>query len=167
MVPQVERLAADYGIPVHSSGGFDSLTAKHDLALLLAGWGRAEVLHLGDHDPSGVHVFSSLAEDLQALAGPDADLRFTRLAVTPVQITAMNLPTAPAKETDCRAFSGETVQAEAIPPDGLADIVRDAIAERLDHAAFAAVRRQEHAAREWAERSLLPLFDQADGGEPR
>ena len=53
MVPQVERVAAPFGIPVSSGGGFDSLTAKHDLACLLAGWGRAEVLHIGDHDPSG------------------------------------------------------------------------------------------------------------------
>ena len=28
----------------------------------------AEVLHIGDHDPSGVHVFSSMAEDVQAFA---------------------------------------------------------------------------------------------------
>ncbi len=40
MLPQVQRIADPYGIAVHSSGGFDSLTAKHDLA---KGWapGRA------------------------------------------------------------------------------------------------------------------------------
>lgn len=30
MVPQLERVAAPYSIPVYSSGGFDSVTAKHN-----------------------------------------------------------------------------------------------------------------------------------------
>jgi glycine/D-amino acid oxidase-like deaminating enzyme len=51
MVPQVERVAAPFGVPISSGGGFDSLAAKRDLARLLAKWGRAEVLHIGDHDP--------------------------------------------------------------------------------------------------------------------
>ena len=35
MLPQVERVAGPYGIPVQSSGGFDSLTAKYGLAEFL------------------------------------------------------------------------------------------------------------------------------------
>jgi hypothetical protein len=41
------------------------------------------------------------------------------------------LETAPPKVTDRRAFSGATCQAEAIPPDVLAQILRDAIEARL------------------------------------
>jgi hypothetical protein len=44
----------------------------------------------------------------------------------------MRLPTAPAKLTDRRAFEGDTVQAEAIPPDVLSDLVRQAIILRQD-----------------------------------
>jgi hypothetical protein len=47
---------------------------------------------------------------------------FTRLAVTPAQITELELSTAPAKEIDRRSFAGETTQVEAIPPDVLAAI---------------------------------------------
>jgi hypothetical protein len=46
------------------------------------------------------------------------------------QIGAWSLPTAPPKATDRRAFAGETLQAEAIPPDQLAAIVREAIEAR-------------------------------------
>ena len=42
--------------------------------------------------------------------------------MTPEQIEAMALPTAPAKAADKRAFEGETCQAEAIAPDDLAGI---------------------------------------------
>jgi hypothetical protein len=71
------------------------------------------------------------------------DIRFTRLAVTPEQIAALHLPTAPAKETDRRSFEGETVQCEAIPPDVLARIVTSAIEQRIDRPAYDAVLRQE------------------------
>lgn len=142
MADQLTRVGEPYGVPVFSSGGFDSVTVKHEAALAFAKFGRVEVLHIGDHDPSGVHVFSSLEEDVRAFVAhfnPEARIVFTRLAVTPEQITAYDLPTAPAKKTDKRAFTGQTVQAEALPPDVLARIVEDAIWTRLDHAQFNAV----------------------------
>jgi hypothetical protein len=71
---------------------------------------------------------------------------FTRLAVTPEQIAALSLPTAPPKSTDPRRFVGEeTVQAEAIPPDVLAEIVQQAIDERLDGDVLLRVRAEEAA----------------------
>ena len=134
MVPQIERIADPYGISVQSAGGFDSLTCKHDLALKLGEWPAVEILHIGDYDPSGAHIFSSLAEDVQALArdlGKAGKLMFSRLVVTRRQIDELRLPTAPPKETDRRSFNDtETVQAEAIPPDVLARIVQNAIDQR-------------------------------------
>jgi len=149
MAPMLARAANPYGVAVLSSGGFDSLTAKHDLARELAGAGRTEVLHIGDHDPSGVHLFTALSEDVGAmvrgLGGPVPT--FTRLAVTEAQIAALGLPTAPPKPTDRRAFTGDTVQAEAIPPDVLSRMVADAIAARQDAAIRAAVLDREGEAR--------------------
>lgn len=155
MVPQLQRVAAPYGIPVLSSGGFDSVTSKYEMAVEMAGMGRVEVLHIGDHDPSGVHIFSSLAEDITAFTysyGGETD--FFRLAVVPDQIEAFGLPTAPPKPTDNRSFSGETCQAEAIPPDQLADILRGAIDERLDRDAYQLILRRESEARRTIVQSL-------------
>lgn len=138
MAPMLARTALPYGVPVLTSGGFDSLTAKHDLARELSdalGRGeRVEVLHLGDLDPSGVHLFSALAEDVRAMCRTICrDLpAFTRLAVTPEQAARLALPTAPPKATDRRRFEGNTVQCEAIAPDVLAAILRDAIEARRD-----------------------------------
>jgi hypothetical protein len=58
---------------------------------------------------------------------------FTWLAVTPEQ---------PKKDTDNRAFNGETCQAEAVAPDVLPQIVRTAIEARIDPAALHRVRDQ-------------------------
>jgi hypothetical protein len=67
MVPQLQRIADPFGIGVHSSGGFDSVTAKHQIAQLCTD-APVTVLHIGDHDPSGVHCFSSLSEDVASFA---------------------------------------------------------------------------------------------------
>lgn len=132
MVPQLERVCEPYSIPVYSSGGFDSVTVKHDMAASFARLGRVRILHIGDHDPSGVHIFGSLDEDVRAFIGEfGGDAEFIRLAVIPDDIVLFDLPTAPPKETDRRNFTGETVQAEALPPDVLATILRNAIEDEF------------------------------------
>ncbi len=149
MAPMLARVANPYGVPVLTSGGFDSLTAKHDLARELAAamdqGDPAEVLHLGDLDPSGVHLFSALAEDVAALCRAlcGAEPAFTRLAVTREQADRLGLPTAPAKSTDRRRFTGETVQCEAIDPATLADLLREAIEARRDPEATGAMLARE------------------------
>ena len=151
MAPQLERVASAYSVPVLSSGGFDSVTVKRSLGLEFVNFGWVEVLHIGDHDPSGVHIFSSLAEDVQEFAAgeamrqgkPEPLVEFERLAVTPEQISEYGLPTVPAKRTDRRSFEGETCQCEALPPDVLAAIVEHAITTRLDEDALADVKREE------------------------
>jgi hypothetical protein len=148
MAPQLARVCAPYDIVVRSSGGFDSVTEQHRLAEQLSGDLPAEVLHIGDHDPSGAHIFLALEENVRAFADERrGDVSFTRLAVTPAQVGQLNLPTAPPKPGDKRAFAGETCQAEAIAPDILADILRQAIEQRIDHAAYAAVLQREEEAR--------------------
>jgi hypothetical protein len=149
MAPQLAEAADPYGVPVIASGGFDSVTAKHELACELVRFGRAEVLHIGDLDPSGVHLFASLAEDVTAMIGGlgGCPPTFSRLAVTTEQVAAMGLPTAPPQPTDPRRFEGATVQAEAIPPDVLSALVVDAIVSRQNAEIRAEMLGREQALR--------------------
>jgi hypothetical protein len=148
MVPQLQRIADPFGIAVRFSGGFDSVTAKHQIARQ---WTDAPVtvLHIGDNDPSGVHCFSFVSEDVASFADHyGGDVQFVRLAVTPEQAAFYELPTAPPKPTDQRRFDGdETWQAEALDPRDLADIVRGAIEKRIDRAAYERVLEEEGVAR--------------------
>jgi hypothetical protein len=157
MVPQLARIVEPFGITVTSSGGFDSVTEKHNFAAELARHGRpTEVLSIGDQDASGVSMFASYLEDVAAFCRDlGGEATFTRLAVTPQQIHDLRLPTAPPKPTDRRAFRGQTCQAEAIAPDVLADILRSAIEARIDHAAYARVLRRERKVR----RELIARLD--------
>jgi hypothetical protein len=179
MLPQLARIANPYGIDVYSCGGFDSLTEKYKQAEAITKANRpTEVLHIGDHDPSGGSMFNALSEDVQAFAssglvrirdpecgmtpfGPPRSSRpvqFSRLAVTPQQITDLRLPTAPPKPSDNRAFRGQTCQAEAIAPDVLADILRRAIESRIDRAAYQRILEKEERERAEVIQRLRPTL---------
>jgi hypothetical protein len=136
MVPQLATVANPYGVTVLSGSGFDSVTDKYKFAKALADQDRpTEVLHIGDHDPSGAHIFLALQEDVEAFTAElGGEASFT---------PRYRLPTAPPKKTDKRAFRGRTCQAEALPPDVLAAILRDAIEDRYDMQVLAAVKRRE------------------------
>ncbi|MEE8408304.1 MAG: tyrosine-type recombinase/integrase [Myxococcota bacterium] len=74
MVPQATRVAHELGVPVYSSGGFDSLTTKREAAQRILERHRPTVvLHIGDYDPSGLSIFDSAAEDITAMVR-DLDL---------------------------------------------------------------------------------------------
>jgi hypothetical protein len=155
MVPQLFRITDPYGIPVMSSGGFDSITEKHTLAFENT---NTEVLHVGDLDAHGDRDFVALAEDVSAFANYYGNhVSFTRLAVVcnpdNDQVKRLNLPTSPhipkrnkRGEITSPAYPHNfTCQAEAIPPDELARIVREAIEDRIDWKAYNKVLRREKA----------------------
>lgn len=150
MLPQVQRVADPYSIEVMTSSGFDSLTAKKQLADMIAGESRpVTVLHVGDYDPSGVCIFDSVAADVKAFINSRHDVNFERIAVTPEQIERYALPTAPAKKTDRRGNGiSETCQAEALPPDVLASEIEVAIDRHIDRAIFNADIQQEDCERQ-------------------
>lgn len=163
MVPQAARVAAHYGIPVFSSGGFDSVTAKFQAARRFLARGKPTiVLHAGDHDPSGLSVFDSAAEDIgQMCADLDADHpapQFRRVAVTPEQIQRFALVEAPRKEGDRRGnWTGGTVQAEALRPADLAAEIRRAIEDVIDSSALARVLVAEEEERGTLSKRLAEL----------
>ena len=161
MVPQLQKVAEFYGVTVRSSGGFDSTTVKHSLGLHYANQQKPVIfLHVGDLDPSGEHICSNLGEDVGAFAahyGGQASV--LRIAVTADQQRAFDLPTAPAKKNDRRSFSADfTVQAEALPPNALAAIVRDAIEAQLDMEALGLAQSHQATLREDLQQRVAVLI---------
>lgn len=170
MVPQAVRVANPYGVPVYSCGGFDSVTAKYDAAQRAVAAERPTiVLHIGDHDPSGVSLYTAAAEDVAQLAydlGGKHSVTFYRVAVTVEQVERHQLPTAPAKKDDKRGawLGGGTVQAEALPPDVLAAELRHAVETVLDLTTYRALLRQERAERD---QLVVRVGSLVHGGEAR
>ena len=92
-----------YDVPLMVARGYASLSFLHSAAEGISEIGKpAYIYHLGDYDPSGVNAGEKIEETLRELA-PDAEIHFERLAVTPDQISAWNLPTRPTKASDSRA----------------------------------------------------------------
>jgi hypothetical protein len=168
MVPQMVRVAEPFGVPVLSGGGFDSVSVKYDLGREVARSERlVRLLHVGDYDPSGVHLFTSLMEDIRAFArdlNPRAQFEAVRVAILPEHVAAYGLQTAPKKATDNRSFEGVdgdadgTVQAEALDPADLAALVESALRRGWDEEAAARLEERESEERArvqaWLERSL-------------
>jgi hypothetical protein len=152
MLPQIVKAVGLYGLPVISSSGFDSLTMKYELAQDIIDDGRPTVVfHIGDLDPSGVCIFDSVQADVEAFVGSDQQLLFNRIALTPEQVSLYNLPTVPPKATDKRGEGiKETCQAEALPPDKLAEIAKEAVLKYFDLAQY-----EEDAIAEQQEREYL------------
>ena len=164
MLPQLDDVAEPFSVRVYSSGGFDSLTAKKDLADRICRKGKPTIiLHLGDFDPSGESIFDSVAQDVAAFVEADrphglVTVEFHRVALTRDQVREYDLPTAPPKATDTRSkgWDGGTCQLEALPPDVIAGILEKQIERHLDPDQLASDWEQEAADREEITRLLLP-----------
>ncbi|WP_346763913.1 hypothetical protein [Rhodobacter sp. SGA-6-6] len=164
MLPQLHDAASPYSVQVYSSGGFDSLTAKKDLADRICRIEKPTViLHLGDYDPSGESIFDSVAEDVAAFVEADRrhgliTVQFERVALTASQVRIYDLPTAPPKATDSRSkgWTGGTCQLEALPPDIIAQILREAIERHIDFVQYGMDEASEKREREEVSRLLLP-----------
>jgi hypothetical protein len=102
------------------------------------------VLYVGDFDPAGLDIGNSIEDRLARYGAPD-DLEFRRLAVTPWQVSALRLPGHGLNPNhpepvlarfravcDEHGLAYEAVEAEALPPETLRLLVRDAIGGYID-----------------------------------
>ena len=157
MMPQLARVTHRYSVPVYSCSGFDSLTAKYDLAEAIAQAhtyrGRQTViLHLGDMDPSGETIFDAIRDDVYGFLEVDVPHKrgediaiFERVALTEELVEEYNLPTDPAKESSHSAGWGgrRACQLEALAPNVLANILGMAIEGHMDQDILKADREAE------------------------
>ena len=84
---------------------------------------------------------------------PGVPIHFTKLAVTERQIIEWNLPTRPTKTSDSRAkrWKGDSVELDAISPNLLRQLVRDAIERHVTPERLAVIEAAEASEREGAE----------------
>ena len=98
------------------------------------------VLHMGDHDPSGIDMTRDI-EDRLSLFGSECEVR--RIALNMDQINAFNPPPNPAKMTDSRAsdyiheFGNSSWELDALSPDQLNSLITDQIDEIYDKETWA------------------------------
>lgn len=111
-----------------ASGRMFRQTKKHQQVI---------VLHLGDHDPSGIDMTRDIEGRLK-LFSFSAPIEIRRLALTMEQIGEINPPPNPAKFTDSRyegyvaEYGDESWELDALEPQYIVDLIEQAILEVRD-----------------------------------
>lgn len=144
-------VTSEFDVPLMVARGYSSLTFLHEAAEYMAGENRpVYVYHLGDRDPSGVDAANKIESTLRELA-PGAEIHFERLAVLPEQVSAWSLPTRPTKMSDSRSrnWIGDSVELDAVHPDALRKLVRNAIERHIPHEQVKVVRVAEESEQAW------------------
>ena len=139
-----------YDVPLMVARGYASLSFLYSAAEYINTLTvPVYIYHLGDYDPSGVNAGEKIEETLRELA-PNADIVFERIAVTPGQISYLDLPTRPTKKSDTRSkgFGDISVELDAIDPNVLREIVREAIERHLPADQFEILKAAEQSERE-------------------
>lgn len=131
----------------------DPLLSWSEAAAQEHGLPRIVVLYLGDHDPSGIDMTRDVRERLSLLADR-IPLEVHRLALNMDQVRRLRPPENPAKVTDSRAgayierFGRKSWELDAVTPDQLAALVRDATVKLRDESLWATAVARETAYRE-------------------
>ncbi len=126
----LERTCREWDVPLLAAKGYPSASALREMAKnrLIGASDRGQIvviLHLGDHDPSGIDMSRDLEQRLQLFGGADMRMTFERIALNYSQVLEVNPPPNPAKVTDSRAdgyikrFGPVSWELDALSPEYL------------------------------------------------
>ena len=109
------------------------------------------IIHLGDHDPSGIDMTRDIQERLEMFG---ADVYVKRVALTMNQVNTYNPPPNPAKITDSQCgkyidqYGDESWELDALEPQMLTKLITNEVTALRDNAIYQAVCDRE-AAEKW------------------
>lgn len=125
----VESVCRKLNIPFLSCRGYTSQSEMWQSAMRLVDLERKQhtvVLHLGDHDPSGIDMTRDIEQRLQMFG---SSMELIRIALNMDQIEEYSPPPNPAKVTDSRfdayqqKFGMESWELDALEPSVLVDLI--------------------------------------------
>jgi hypothetical protein len=141
-------LCDEYGVPLLPCRGQAPKRFVYDSAQAYGRIGKpVTVLYVGDFDPCGLDIGNSVRDRISRYLPPGCgvEVDFQRIAITGQQVLEENLPghglnrnIAPAVRerflAECSAYGipGEAVEAEAMRPDDLRDLVTDHVVSHVD-----------------------------------
>ena len=142
LVGVLERTCNQYDVPLLAARGYPSSSVLYDFAqnhIIHKSMHKQHIIiHLGDHDPSGIDMTRDLTERLNLLCGGPVNLAVERIALNYDQIEELRPPKNPAKDTDSRfesyrkKFGSSSWELDALSPQFLNDLVESKINEFID-----------------------------------
>jgi hypothetical protein len=135
----VGRVCAELDLDHFSCRGYPSLTSMWEASQRLREQrekGKKNViLHLGDHDPSGLDMSRDIQDRLLTFGVP---IELRRIALNRDQVDALGLVPNPTKLTDSRAadyirqHGHESWELDALDPSFISDLIRNEVASLRD-----------------------------------
>ncbi len=155
LVGVIEGICNELDVPYFACRGYTSQSEM---------WGAAQrlierekrgktttIIHLGDHDPSGVDMTRDIQDRLK-LFGSTAIIH--RIALVYDQIEQYNPPPNPAKTTDARyqsyadKYGDESFELDALEPRVIVDLIREAVQDRIDQDVWEEALEQQKTGRD-------------------
>lgn len=134
----VSQICRKLDVPHFSCRGYTSQSEMWSAAQRFINQGHREsrtIIHLGDHDPSGIDMTRDIQERLEMFG---ADVYVKRVALTMEQIQTYNPPPNPTKLSDARAtsyiaeFGHECWELDALEPRVITELIRNEVTALLD-----------------------------------
>lgn len=151
LIDIVGQAAAKWHCDYFSCRGYVSATSMKEAAERFQRYERQGVdvivLHLGDHDPSGVNMSFDMERRLTRMGVTNFKLH--RIALSMAQVKRYDLPPNPTKLTDTRAksyidrYGTSCWELDALPPDVLNALIVKNILKYLDRPKYDAIVKEE------------------------
>lgn len=151
LVGVLENVCNDLDVPFFSCRGYTSQSEMWAAAMRLKAYRNQDqkplVLHLGDHDPSGIDMTRDIQDRLNEFSEGKIELR--RLALNMPQVQQYNPPPNPAKLTDSRCegyireHGTESWELDALEPSVISKLIRSEVMAVRDEAKWKAALAEE------------------------
>lgn len=178
LVGVLDPVCRKYDVPLLAARGYPSSSVLREFAMLkimpaLNAGQDVTVLHLGDHDPSGIDMTRDLTEKLELFSEShafDTILHINRIALTMDQIDDQQPPPNPAKTTDSRyadyrdIYGDESWELDALAPQFIDNLVSAEVEVLRDEHAWDA-RREVIAGYRDEIKALIPQVSGENDGE--
>lgn len=141
----MEPTCYGYDVPLLAARGYPSASVVREFAdaVVIPSLGEGQnvlILHLGDHDPSGIDMSRDLIERIELFVGDNGggDVELRRIALNMPQVEELKPPPNPAKTTDARfanykkKFGTTSWELDALPPEYIATLIKKHITKEID-----------------------------------
>ncbi|MFV5640697.1 hypothetical protein [Acinetobacter oleivorans] len=171
LVGVLERTCRNYDVPLLAARGYPSSSVLYDFAknhIVNKPTHKSHIIiHLGDHDPSGLDMTRDLDERIRLLSHGESYLKIKRVALNYEQIEELQPPKNPAKDTDSRfkeyrkRYGESSWELDALSPEFLNDLVSSNIKKYIDQDAWDLRASKIRAVKN----KLQQVSDDFEGGE--
>lgn len=142
LVGVLENVCHDYDVPLLAARGYPSGSVLREFCIddvmpAFDSGQDAVVIHLGDHDPSGIDMSRDLEKRIVMFSEHGGAVNLDRIALNMNQIKTHKPPPNPAKQTDARfreyasQYGSQSWELDALDPAFLSKLVETRIKKEI------------------------------------